>query len=72
MTEKQTVLATLMIPTNTPRVFHVETTWKWSFPRRFNVEYTGSVCRDILKLAKEKCEKLYDKNQLPKLPLLTF
>ena len=32
-------------PTNTPRVFHVETTWKRSFPRRFNVEYTWSVCR---------------------------
>ena len=28
------------IPTNTPPVFHVETTWKRSFPRRFNVEYT--------------------------------
>ena len=33
------------IPTNTPRVFHVETTWKRSFPRRFNMEYTWSVCR---------------------------
>ena len=28
------------IHTNTPPVFHVETTWKRSFPRRFNVEYT--------------------------------
>ena len=27
-------------PTNTAREFHVEKTWKWSFPRRFNVEYT--------------------------------
>ena len=34
-----------MFPTNTPRVFHVETTWNRSFPRRFNVEYTWSVCR---------------------------
>ena len=33
-------------PTNTPRVFHVETTWKRSFLRRFNVEYTWCVCRD--------------------------
>ena len=31
--------------TNTPRVFHVETTWKRLFPCRFNVEYTWSVCR---------------------------
>ena len=31
--------------TNTPRVFHVETTWKRSFPRRFNVEYTWNLCR---------------------------
>ena len=28
------------LPTNTPRVFHVETTWKQPFPRRFNVGYT--------------------------------
>ena len=28
-------------PANTLRVFHVETTWKWSFPRRFNVDYSG-------------------------------
>ena len=26
-------------------VFHVEMTWKRLFPRRFNVEYTWSVCR---------------------------
>ena len=30
-------------PTNTPRVSHVETTWK---RRRFNVEYTWCVYRD--------------------------
>lgn len=29
---------------NTPHVFHVEATWKWWFPRRFNVEYTCYVC----------------------------
>ena len=33
------------IPTNRPRVFHVEMTWKQSFPRRFNVEYMWCVCR---------------------------
>ena len=33
-------------PTNTPRVFQVETTWKRPFPRRFNLEYTWCVCRD--------------------------
>ena len=32
-------------PTNTPCIFHVETTWKRPFPRRFNVEYTWCVCR---------------------------
>ena len=32
-------------PTNTPRVFPVETTWKRSFPCRFYVEYTWSVCK---------------------------
>ena len=34
-----------MHPTNTPRVFQVETTWKRPFPRRFNVEYTWCACR---------------------------
>ena len=33
-------------PTNTPRGFHVETTWKQPFPRRFNVESTWCVCRE--------------------------
>ena len=28
-------------------VLHVETTWKWSFPRRFNVESTWCICRVI-------------------------
>ena len=37
-----------MNPTDTPRGFHVETTWKRPFPRRFNVESTWCVC-------KEKC-----------------
>ena len=32
-------------PINTTRGFHVETTWKRSFPRRFNVESTWCVCR---------------------------
>ena len=36
-------------PTNTSRVFHVETMWKRSFPRHFNVEYTWSVCRVTVK-----------------------
>ena len=39
-----------IFPTNTPRVFHVETTWNRTFPRRFNVEYTWSVCRVVLDL----------------------
>ena len=35
----------LCIPTNTPRVFRFETTWKRSFPCRFKVEYTCCVCK---------------------------
>ena len=35
----------LFLASSTPRVFHVETTWKRSFPRRFNVEHKWSVCR---------------------------
>ena len=34
-------------PTSTLHVFHVEATWKRSFPCRFNVEYKWCVCRDI-------------------------
>ena len=38
------VASTLMLirsyPTNTTIAFHVETTWKRSFSRRFNLEYT--------------------------------
>ena len=34
----------VLIPTNTLRGFHVETTWKRSFPRCFNVESTWCVC----------------------------
>ena len=34
-------------PTNTPRGFHVEMMWKQSFPRRFNAESTGCVCREL-------------------------
>ena len=37
----------IYFPTNTPRGFHVETTWKRPFPRRFNVESTWCVCRDM-------------------------
>ena len=36
-------------PTNTPRGFHVETTWKRSFPRRFNMESTWCVCREDIR-----------------------
>ena len=34
-------------PTNKPRGFHIGTTWKQSFPRRFNVESMWCVCRVI-------------------------
>ena len=33
------------IHANTPRVFHVETTWKRKFPHRFNMDYTWCVCK---------------------------
>ena len=36
-------------PTNTPRVFHVETTWKRLFLRCFNAEYTWCVCIVVVK-----------------------
>ena len=35
----------ISLPTNTPRGFHVETTWKRPFPRCFNVQSTWCVCR---------------------------
>ena len=40
-------------PTNTPRVFQVEATWKRQFQRRFNVKYARCVSTEeviILKL----------------------
>ena len=37
----------ILKPTNTSRVFHVETTWKWTFPRHFNLEYTWFVCNSL-------------------------
>ena len=40
-------LQCILNPTNTPREFHVETTWKRPFPRRFNVELTWCVCREV-------------------------
>ena len=39
------IVAVNYFPTNTPRVFHVEKTHKWLFPRCFNVEYMWCVCR---------------------------
>ena len=39
---------TFVNPTNTSRVFHVETTWNRPFPRRLNVEYTWCVCKEVL------------------------
>ena len=45
--EKTTQLILLLYPTNTRRLFHVKTTWKKLFPRRFNVEYTSCVWRKL-------------------------
>ena len=42
---KYFTLNVLQGPKSTPRVFHVETTWKRPFLRRFNVEYTWCVCK---------------------------
>ena len=46
-TSKMKVFAKIVdgYPTNTPRRFHVETTWKRPFSLRFNVESTWCVCR---------------------------
>ena len=41
-------------PTNTPRVFHVKTTWKQRFPRRFDVDYTWIVCRVEIIMLQER------------------
>ena len=32
-------------PANTPRKFHMKTTWTRQFPRHFNVEYMWCICR---------------------------
>ena len=45
-------------PTNTPRIFHVEATWKRSFPRCFNVEDTWSVCRVVIYIPYILCSYL--------------
>ena len=47
-------------PTNTPRGFHVETTWERSFPRRFNVESTWYVCRQhaLFRLSQQQWSEL--------------
>ena len=34
-------------PTNKPRGFHFQTTWKHSFPRHFNVEFTWCISREL-------------------------
>ena len=34
--------------TSTPDAFHVETTWKRLFPRRFNMEYTWCIYKEDL------------------------
>ena len=45
---KNTVFTEHLLPTNTPHGFHVDTTWKWPFPRHFNVESTWCVCRAVI------------------------
>ena len=54
------------IITNRPRGFHVETTWKRSFPRRFNVESTWCVCKkggklDALNFRTKLVEQIVEK-----------
>ena len=39
------LVALITPPTNTPGEFHIETTWKRTFPRRINVKYRWHVCR---------------------------
>ena len=51
-------IVSLDCPTNTPRGFHVETTWKRPFPRRFNMESTWCVCRVELLLARSRLSQL--------------
>ena len=51
--------------TNTPRVFHVETTWKRLLPRRFNLESTWCVCRVAVL-------RIYDENQAIPEPIFLY
>ena len=39
-------------PTNKPRGFHIGTTWKQSFPRRFNVESMWCISRAEVSIKK--------------------
>ena len=55
-------LANLVIISYTPCVFHVETTWKRSFPRRFNVESRWCVWRDMNKYSNNFLGRLYVAN----------
>ena len=41
-------------PTDTPRLFHVATTWKQRFSNRFNVKYTWCVYWDSIKFRKSR------------------
>ena len=45
---KNTVFTEHLLPTNTSHGFHVDTTWKWPFPRHFNVESTWCLCRAVI------------------------
>ena len=48
-------------PTNIPRGFHVKTTWKRTFPRRFSVESMWCVCREFLPTHyKKDLKNVYD------------
>ena len=44
------VLDFWLFPTNTPRVFHVETTWKRSLLSRFNIKHTWCTFRIVHKI----------------------
>ena len=44
------VLDFWFFPTNTPRVFNVETTWKRSLLSRFNIKHTWCIFRIVHKI----------------------
>ena len=67
------VLKSWIFPANTPCVFHVETTWKRWFPRRFNLELSLSFSKNLVLVIFDGWKIVFSKNSnLPYLLLWWF